>query len=57
MGEVLTWADHCLRAFLCLILMLIPGTVFWLVVIAAVAIVRRIGTSLSQIIRQRTGKA
>ena len=41
MAEVLRWAGDCLRAFVGLVFMLIPGIVFWLVVLGIIAIAQQ----------------
>lgn len=40
MGEIVQWAGDFLRAVAGLVIMLIPGIVFWLVVIGFIAIVQ-----------------
>jgi hypothetical protein len=54
MGEVARWAGDLFRAVLGLIIMLIPGTVFWLVVIGIVVIVERWNTG--QAVLDSTGQ-
>jgi hypothetical protein len=41
MAEILQWAGNCFGAVLGLIFFLIPGTVFWLVVIGGIVFVHR----------------
>jgi hypothetical protein len=53
-GEVARWAGDLFRAVLGLIIMLIPGTVFWLVVIGIVVIVERWNTG--QAVLDSTGQ-
>jgi hypothetical protein len=52
MAEVPRWCADLFRAMVGLIIMLCPGTVFWLVVIGIIAIVQRLSrTDLCQIVR------
>jgi len=47
MGEIVQWAGDFLRAVAGLVIMLIPGIVFWLVVIGFIAIVQHWSPSRS----------
>ena len=54
LGEVVRWAGDFFRAVLGLIIMLIPGIVFWLVVIGVIVIVQRWNTRRP--VSDRTGQ-